>query len=263
MTRAVSVYVDVSNIAMNGGYGMRYDVLRQFAVRGGYNLVHLNTYVGYDEQRANKDSSYRNSQMRFHAALRDFGYRVFVKTVKHFKDQDGVDYKKSNVDLDLAAHVLTQSSKVDRVILCTGDGDFVSVVDALHGLGCRVETIAFDNVSTDLKYSVDMYVSGYLIPGLLPCDNLDTLRGVCFSKNGSGGLIRAMTELPDDMSIYTVDTREDGSPYIIASYVDTDLPRDTDFKALPSRSQIFQFVRDGCIDGIYRAADIILVTKGA
>ena len=30
----VGVYIDVANLARNGGYGMRYDVLRDFACRG-------------------------------------------------------------------------------------------------------------------------------------------------------------------------------------------------------------------------------------
>jgi hypothetical protein len=29
----VGVYVDVANIAYNGGFGMRYEVLREFAMR--------------------------------------------------------------------------------------------------------------------------------------------------------------------------------------------------------------------------------------
>lgn len=31
----VGVYIDVANLAMNGGFGMRYEVLREFACRGG------------------------------------------------------------------------------------------------------------------------------------------------------------------------------------------------------------------------------------
>ena len=30
----VGVYVDAENLRLNGGYGMRYDVLREFACRG-------------------------------------------------------------------------------------------------------------------------------------------------------------------------------------------------------------------------------------
>ena len=54
------------------------------------------------------------------------------------------------------------------MLLVTGDGDFVQVVRALQNKGCRVETLAFDNVSEELRRESDMYVSGYLVPGLLP-----------------------------------------------------------------------------------------------
>ena len=37
----VGVYVDVANLAMNGGFRMRYEVLRAFACRGGYEAVRL------------------------------------------------------------------------------------------------------------------------------------------------------------------------------------------------------------------------------
>lgn len=48
----VGVYVDSVNIAMNGGRGMRYDVLREFACRDGGEAMRLNAYVVYDPERA-------------------------------------------------------------------------------------------------------------------------------------------------------------------------------------------------------------------
>ena len=41
----VGIYVDVSNIAMNGGYGMQFDVLREFACHDDAEPVRLNAYV--------------------------------------------------------------------------------------------------------------------------------------------------------------------------------------------------------------------------
>ena len=64
------VYIDVANLAMNGGFGMRYEVLRQFASRDGAEPVRLNAYVSFDPDRAEQDTEYRVKQNRFHAALR-------------------------------------------------------------------------------------------------------------------------------------------------------------------------------------------------
>ena len=48
----MGLYVDVANLAMNGGYGMRYDVLREFACRDSAEPMRLNAYVSFDAERA-------------------------------------------------------------------------------------------------------------------------------------------------------------------------------------------------------------------
>ena len=50
----------------------------------------------------------------------------------------------------------------------TAGGDFVGVVSAAQGRGCRVEVVAFDTGSADLRHECDQFISGYLVPGLLP-----------------------------------------------------------------------------------------------
>jgi len=61
--------------------------------------------------------------------LTDFsvGYKVIEKRVKWFVDEAGNRYGKANADLDMAVDVLLQSENLDRVLLITGDGDFVQV----------------------------------------------------------------------------------------------------------------------------------------
>src|SRR6266511_3057700 len=95
----VGVYIDVANLTRNGGYGMRYDVLREFACRGGAEPIRLNAYVSYDEQRAEHDFNYKMAQQGFYSLLRDFGYKVIQKTVKWYVDESGNRYGKANADL--------------------------------------------------------------------------------------------------------------------------------------------------------------------
>ena len=45
MARRIGVYVDSMNIMRNGGYGMRYEVIRRFADRDGDEAMRLNAYV--------------------------------------------------------------------------------------------------------------------------------------------------------------------------------------------------------------------------
>ena len=61
----VGIYVDVANITRNGGYGMKFDILRDFACRGGGDPVRLNAYVAYDEERAKTDREYKNRTLNF------------------------------------------------------------------------------------------------------------------------------------------------------------------------------------------------------
>jgi uncharacterized LabA/DUF88 family protein len=104
------------------------------------------------------------TEPQFFAVLRDFGYKVIQKEVKWFTDEDGNQVAKANADLDLAVDALMQSDNLDRVVLVTGDGDFVQVVRALQNKGCRVEVVAFRNVSSELRREADLFYSGQRSP---------------------------------------------------------------------------------------------------
>ena len=145
-----------------------FDALREFACRDGADAIRLNAYLAFDEERSHRDHDYRSRATRYHFALRDVGFKVIEKPVQWYTNEDGVRVSKANSDLDLAVDMLLQSAKLDRVVLVSGDGDFVQVVRALQNMGCRVELIGFQNVSYDLRCESDVFVSGYLIPGLLP-----------------------------------------------------------------------------------------------
>lgn len=68
--------------------------------------------------------------------------------------------KKADWDVGLAVDAITVSSKVDTVILFTGDGDFVPLVEYLkiHG-GCQVEVVSFGrSTSGKLKEVADHFL---------------------------------------------------------------------------------------------------------
>ncbi|NOY69618.1 MAG: NYN domain-containing protein [Deltaproteobacteria bacterium] len=246
----VGVYVDVANLSMNGGFGMQYDILRSFACRGDVEPVRLNAYVSYDAERAAGDIEYKNGQFRFHSKLRDFGYKVIQKETKWYTDDAGRRFGKANVDLDLAVDALLQSKNLDRVLLATGDGDFVQVVRALQNNGCRVEVVAFDNVSADLRREADLYMSGYLIPNLLPVGRSDGprkwgeigsyVRGICYAHDEKGfGFLRYLKHF--DEELWRTDDRDPGSPYASIFIHDSELPDSVSVSSLPNRNIIFEF----------------------
>jgi uncharacterized LabA/DUF88 family protein len=270
----VGVYVDGANVAMNGGWGMRYDVLREFAARGGAEVVRLNAYLSYDDERAKTDDAYRRGQNSFHSSLRDFGYKVIQKQVRWYQDESGKRYGKANVDLDMAVEALLQSEHLDRVVLATGDGDFVRVVRALQNKGCRVEIVAFDNVSRDLRREADMFLSGYLIPNLQPTgtgrgepawgEPGSRVRGVCYNHTGKGyGFLRFIRGLSGDLWI--TDSRRSDSPYESVFFHDSALPEGVSFSQLPSRDLIFEFdLRESTSPGKngMQAGELTLVGRG-
>jgi uncharacterized LabA/DUF88 family protein len=68
-----------------------------------------------------------------------------------YVDDEGVLTTKANADMDLAIDAVLQARNLDRIILLTGDGDFIRLVLALQNMGCRVEVIGFNNKVRNLK----------------------------------------------------------------------------------------------------------------
>lgn len=189
MTLKTGIYVDAENIRLCGGYGMRYDVLVDLANLGDSNMLRANCYLAENRERTKEDRDYRLKLYRYHNILRQCGFKVIKKYVKHFVDDEGILTTKANADMDLAIDALLQARNLDKIILLTGDGDFIRLVQALQNMGCRVEVIAFNNVSNELKEEADSFLSGFLVPGLLPIqhDGADWLRGFPINYNADRG----------------------------------------------------------------------------
>ena len=249
MNLRVGVYVDAANISRNGGYSMHYDILREFACRGEAVPIRLNTYVSYDAERAREDVLYREGQRGFHDVLREQGFKVIVKNVKWYSDDRGGRIGKANADMEMAVDTLLQSQNIDRVLLATGDGDFIQVVHTLQNRGCRVEVVAFDNVSSELRREADMFISGYLIPGLLPVSEKgqkwgeadSRVRGTCyyFNRDKGFGFFRFIRRLSGNL--WDVDARKPGSPFKTAFFHVSELPAGFTENNLPSRDVVFEF----------------------
>lgn len=267
----VGIYVDGTYLSQNGGHGTRYDVLREFAVRDGAAAARLNVYVTYDEDRAREDPSYRRGQESFHAVLRDFGYKVHRKRLKWTFDDAGNRDGHASVDVEIAVDVLQQCSNLDRVLLVTGGCDYAHVVHALQSRGCRVEVVGFDNVSPELREEADAYLSGYLIPNLLPIPdqpereawgNLGSrVRGVCYNHSGKGyGFLRYIRKIGPNLWI--TDSRHPDSPYATVFFHDSQLPENVMYTQLPSRNLVFDFelVESDKFEGDLQAIDLYLVS---
>ena len=244
----VGLYVDSQNIYKCGGKNMRYDILREFVCRDGSEPIRLNAYISYDKERADKDFNYKVKTQKFHSIIRSFGYKVILKEVKWYQDEDGQRYGKANADLDLAVDLLNQSKNLDKVTLVSGDGDFSKVVTSVQNQGCRVEVIAMDNVSTDIKREADMFISGYRIPNLVPVNTKSawgevgsTVRGLCAHINEQKkiGFLRYMTKISPHL--FVSDNANPDCPYQSSFFHFSSLPDSIDISRLPNYNDIFEF----------------------
>ena len=246
----VGVFVDAENIRYNGGYQLRYDILRLFSARYGGNLIRLNTYLAYDQERAREDPEYRRRAQTYQQMVRDFGWKVIVKTVRRYTDEEGNVTTKANADLDMAVDAMLQSEKLDLVLLVTGDGDFLQVVTALQDRGCRVELLGFRNVSQELRRQVDDYFSGFIIPDLLPISYEprnewgavgSCVRGVCakwFPEKGYG-FLRFLKKI--DRNLWITDPRHADSPYETVFCHTNELADEVNDEVMLNRDSVLEF----------------------
>ncbi|MCB1877289.1 MAG: NYN domain-containing protein [Chromatiales bacterium] len=246
----IGVFVDAENIKMNGGYQMRYDVLRCFAAREGGHLLRLNTYLAYDQERGENDPDYYKKSQIYHQMVRDFGWKIVTKFVRRYTDFEGNVTTKANADLELAVDAMLQATKLDNILLVTGDGDFLTLVNALQNKGCRVELLAFKNVSKALQRQVDAVYSGYLIPDLLPISYEpknewgavgSCVRGVCtkwFPDKGYG-FLRFAKRLEGDY--WRTDPREKDSPFESVFCHANEVADDVSVDDLMRRDTILEF----------------------
>lgn len=92
----------------------------------------------------------------FFTALRKIGFEVKSKDLQVFIG----GAKKGDWDVGIAMDMIELAPKLDTMILVSGDGDFVSLVNHLkHAMGCRVEVAAFGQTSShNLREVADEFI---------------------------------------------------------------------------------------------------------
>lgn len=101
----------------------------------------------------------------FFEVLEEIGIELRIKDLQIFPG--GV--KKADWDVGLAVDAIRTANFLDVVILVTGDGDFIPLVEYLKwGLGRRVEVAAFGrSASAKLKESADLFIDMEKIPKMI------------------------------------------------------------------------------------------------
>ncbi len=144
----VGVFIDVQNMYYSARnlYGARVNfgsILEQAV--SGRKLIRAIAYVIKAEAP---------EEAKFFEALDKQGFELKMKDLQVFVG----GAKKGDWDVGIAIDAISMAPKLDAVVLVTGDGDFVPLVQFLQFLGQRVEVIAFgDTVSNKLVEQADDY----------------------------------------------------------------------------------------------------------
>ncbi|MBW2989105.1 NYN domain-containing protein [Candidatus Woesearchaeota archaeon] len=147
----VGVFVDVQNLYYSAKslYSSKVDFteILKSAVMG-RGLIRAIAYV--------IKADIVKEEKNFFGALENIGFEVKSKDLQVFYGGS----KKGDWDIGIAMDMIELAPKLDTVILVSGDGDFVPLVQHLrHALGVRVEVIAFGKSSSaKLKEVSDMFV---------------------------------------------------------------------------------------------------------
>lgn len=144
----VAVFIDTQNMYHSAKhlYGARlhFGKLVELLV-GGRDLVRAFAYVA---------RSKTGEEKAFLDALEASGIELRIKDVIEFSSGE----RKADWDVGMAIDAVKFSERVDTIVLVTGDGDFVPLVEYLQSKGIIVEVAAFaESTSRALRESADEY----------------------------------------------------------------------------------------------------------
>ena len=94
-------------------------------------------------------------EQKFFEALDGIGFEVQIKELQVFYG----GHKKGDWDVGIAMDAIRLAPKVDVVVIASGDGDFIPLLEHLRSIGQRVEVISFGrSASGKLRELADNFV---------------------------------------------------------------------------------------------------------
>jgi uncharacterized LabA/DUF88 family protein len=98
----------------------------------------------------------------FFEALVKLGIETRIRELQEYYDGT----KKADWDVGITVDAIRISSSVDTIVLASGDGDFIQLVEYLENQGKRVEIIAFGrSASSRIKEIADAFIDIEQEPG--------------------------------------------------------------------------------------------------
>jgi uncharacterized LabA/DUF88 family protein len=150
----VAIFIDGENIHYSAKHlNMRLDYLKLCKkLAGNRRLIRSYFYTAISNQSEGK--------IDFINFLKLNGFTVVTKEMKSYNENDtSTRNVRSSLDMEMAINVIEMAPHLDTVIICSGDGDFLPLLEAVARLGRHVEVCALrEMTSTDLIAASDVYV---------------------------------------------------------------------------------------------------------
>ncbi len=146
----VAIFFDIQNLyhSAKNLYQSRvdfYEVLKEAAANR--KIIRAIAYV-VKSDTVEKEAS-------FFDALENIGIELKMKDLQVYAD----GLKKADWDVGMAVDAIRLAPSVDSIILATGDGDFLPLIEYLKSLGKIVEVISFGhNTSAKIKEVADDFI---------------------------------------------------------------------------------------------------------
>lgn len=145
----VAIFIDTQNLYHSAKNIYRTKVNFDAVVKaalGDRKLIRAVTYVVTTET---------GEEQSFFEALQKIGIEVKTKDLQVFFG----GAKKADWDVGLAIDAIKYASKVDAIVIASGDGDFIPLVEYIRSQGCQIECIAFGRSSSGkLREAVDDFI---------------------------------------------------------------------------------------------------------
>jgi len=164
----IGIFIDVQNLYHSAKHlynsRVNYRELIKYLANS-RPLIRVLGYVVRSEGLTEGKTEAAKSESSFFEALEKAGAELRIKDLQIYPG----GLKKADWDVGLAVDAIRMASFLDVIILVTGDGDFLPLVDYLKwGLGRQVEVAAFSrSASAKLKEAADLFINIEEIPRIL------------------------------------------------------------------------------------------------
>lgn len=114
-------------------------------------------------------------RIKFYIKIEEFEYNLVLKPVKIYKSLNGLEQKKANCDVDMTFYLMKYINCFDRVLILSGDGDFLPVLKYLRENHKEVLILARSpRTAREIKqFAGDKFLDFEFLRELIKSDDMD------------------------------------------------------------------------------------------